>query len=74
MTISDACAILNERQPCKPSHARRCVECESDDLAWVEEESTITNDPYAATGRDIEVCNECGAPTGKGAVCGRVVA
>ena len=26
MTISDACAALNERQPVKPSHAQR--ECE----------------------------------------------
>lgn len=65
MTISDLCAVLNERQPVKPSHARRCAECGSEDFIWSEEHTGPYLDPDSWTGNDIEVCAECQTPTGR---------
>lgn len=60
MTISDLCAALNERQPVKPSHARRCVECYSEDFVWGDE-LEVPGSPNG-TGRTMLMCGVCGTP------------
>ena len=60
VTISDLCADLGTRQPVKPSHARRCVDCGAEDFIPADELES-PGSPNG-TGRGMLMCGVCGCP------------